>query len=398
MRILQICNKPPYPAIDGGCIAMNNITKGLLAENHSVKVLTISTDKHPFVKSNYSEHYLKQTQIEFCYVDTNVNPIDAFSALVTSDSYNISRFFTPDFDILLKNTLEVEEFDVVHIESLFMTPYIDTIRKYNPKAKIILRSHNLEHLIWERLANTAKNKAKKIYLKYLAKKLKQYESSILPNIDGIAAITKADYKRYQKLNKDHTKLETIPFGIDLEQYKFQKYQGNAKTYFHLGAMNWNPNIEAVDWMLQVICPKVIKKIPDIKLQLAGREMNPKYKQFESQNLQIDGEVDDAHKYMHTNGIMIVPLLSGGGMRVKIIEGMALGCPIITTSIGIEGIHAKHGKHVLIADTPAEFMEVFIQLISNPKLATELSVSARKLVEEKYDNKKILKKLIQFYKD
>lgn len=395
MKILQLCNKPPYPAVDGGCIAMNNITMGLINKGHEVKVLTISTNKHPFDISNYSEHYLEKTHIDACYVDTRVNIIDAFAALVTSDSYNVSRFFTPDFDQLLIKTLDEGQFDIVHIESLFMTPYIGTIRKFS-KAKVILRSHNLEHLIWERLASSTKNKAKRLYLKHLAKKLKHYEKSILPELDGIAAITKEDYNRYQKFEISENKLFTIPFGIDLENYAYKKYAGNGLQYFHLGSMNWNPNIEAVNWLLEVVWPFAQKKNKKIQLSLAGRDLGNEFDYYSSSQIRIDGEVENAHEYLQNNGIMLVPLLSGGGMRVKIIEGMALGCPIITTSIGIEGIEAKNEKHVLIANTKDEFRKAIEKLRDNPDLGEELSSNARKLVEKKYDNKKIVEHLIKHY--
>ncbi len=94
MNILQLCNKPPKPSIDGGCIAMNNITQGLLKSGHNVKILTISTHKHPFQPELLSEDYLYKTNIEACFVDTKINIVDAFSNLVTADSYNISRFFS----------------------------------------------------------------------------------------------------------------------------------------------------------------------------------------------------------------------------------------------------------------------------------------------------------------
>lgn len=395
MKVLQLCNKPPYPAVDGGCIAMNNITNGLIDEGIQVKVLTISTDKHPFQKNNYTEAYLEKTKIEACYVDTKVNVIDAFAALVTADSYNISRFFTPDFNTLLKNTLEQNKFDVVHIESLFMTPYIDTIRKYS-KAKVLLRSHNLEHLIWERLAESAKNKAKKLYLKHLAKQLKKYEKKILPEIDTVAAITSEDYKRYKKLGCKTDQLLTIPFGIDIDQYQYQCYEGSGNTFFHLGSMNWNPNIEAVDWLMQMIWPALEKKNKNISLSLAGRDMSDRYQIYQGKQVSIDGEIASAHNYLHQKGIMLVPLLSGGGMRVKIIEGMALGCPIITTSVGIEGINAKHEKHVLIADSKEDFADCIERLSKSPELATQLSKNARTLVEKKYDNNKIIKDLILAY--
>ena len=118
---------------------MNNITEGLLKNKCKVKILTISTVKHPFKEELLPKNYLQRTAIEGVFVDTQLNIVDAFSNLVTSDSYNISRFFSPDFDTLLIKTLNNNSFDVIHLESLFMTPYVHTLRKYS-SAKVILHS------------------------------------------------------------------------------------------------------------------------------------------------------------------------------------------------------------------------------------------------------------------
>jgi len=198
MKILQICHKPPIPSKDGGCIAMNNISQGLLGLNYKLKIITLSTSKHPLLLNKLDLDYKKNTLIEGVFVDTKLNIIDAFSNLVTYDSYNISRFFSPDFNSLLIDTLNNNDFDIIHLESLFTTPYIKTIRA-NSTAKIILRSHNLEYMIWERLSNESNNPAKKIYLKILSSQLKKYEIDILNLVDGIATISSEDLAKYKHL-------------------------------------------------------------------------------------------------------------------------------------------------------------------------------------------------------
>ena len=160
MRVLQICHKPPLPSIDGGCIAINNISKGLINQLGSIKILTISTIKHPFNLKYYDKKFIEQSSIESAFVDTKLNIVDAFSNLVTYDSYNISRFFSPDFNALIIKTLKANTFDIILLESLFTTPYIETIRNYS-SGKIVLRSHNLEYIIWERLSKESVIQLKK---------------------------------------------------------------------------------------------------------------------------------------------------------------------------------------------------------------------------------------------
>jgi len=392
MKVLQLCNKPPFPAVDGGCIAIKNISLGLLALNVDLTIITISTSKHPFNPDNYTEDFKKRTKIRGVYVDTRINIIDAFSALVTSDSYNISRFFSPDFDRELREVLLDDSYDVVHLESLFMTPYLDTIRNYS-KAKVVLRSHNLEHLIWERLANLEKKSAKRVYLKHLSKKLKKYEEKVLNEVDGIAAISFDDSKRYSDLSCN-VPLITIPFGIDLEQYNIQeKSIENEVSFFHIGSMNWSPNIEGVNWFIDTILPNI--KSPSFKLHLAGRDMPAYFSQ--SDQIINHGEVESANTFINQYDVMIVPLLSGSGMRIKIIEAMALGKAVITTKVGAEGIDATHSENIFIAESNEAFISIIERLMNDHNLVKTVGENARELISSKHDNSLIISELKSFYK-
>src|SRR5690606_6787448 len=197
MRILQLCNKPPYPPIDGGSKAMHNLTRGLLKSGHEVKVLCISTPKQPLELNDIPKEYRRATRIEGVFVDTSVNVVDAFTDLLTADNYNISRFFSPDMDIRLIRLLSEEQFDIVQLESLFMTPYIATIRRYS-RAKVVLRSHNLEYVIQDRIASGERNFLKRPYRKFLAKQLQTYEMAVLDRVDGVAAISPNDAAHFKE--------------------------------------------------------------------------------------------------------------------------------------------------------------------------------------------------------
>ena len=155
MRVLQICLKPPLPSIDGGCLAMDAITQGLIANNIEVKLLTISTAKHPFQQELLSKEYRDKTQIESTFVDTKIKPLNAFCNLFSSESFNVKRFYSEAFKQLIINTLKKNHYDIVLLESLFIMPYLQVIKKYS-EAKIIYRAHNIEHEIWERNAKQTK--------------------------------------------------------------------------------------------------------------------------------------------------------------------------------------------------------------------------------------------------
>jgi polysaccharide biosynthesis protein PslH len=404
MKVLQLCHKPPKPAVDGGCIAINTVSEGLLRMGVELKILTLSTQKHPLVMSYYSEDFIQRTKIEGVFVDTKLSIVDAFSNLVTADSYNVSRFFSTDFDILLRKTLEQEAYDVVHLESLFMTTYCHTIKRFS-KSCIVLRSHNLEYMIWERLAEKTRNPAKNLYIKLLAKQLKKYEIGIFESIDGIIAISQTDADKYTKLGFSKSMI-VAPFGVDLDQYplsistKELKNDASVIKAFHIGAMDWQPNIEGMVWFIEKIWKSLREQFPQLELHLAGRNMPEWINDYAHSNQSIinHAEVNSAVEFMYDNDVMIVPLLSAGGMRVKIIEGMALGKVIIATTIAAEGIDCSHQENILLADDAKQFGENLKWLLEDARRYRLLSSNARKFVEDKYDNKRITNHITDFYKN
>ncbi len=394
MRILQLCNKPPMPPIDGGSKAMHNITRGLLAAGHEVKVLCISTPKHPLDLNALPADYRRQTGIEGIFVDTSLNVIDAFTDLITADNYNISRFFSPDMDIRLIRLLSEQRFDIVHLESLFMTPYIATVRRYS-QAPIVLRSHNLEHVLQERLATGERNPIKKPYRRYLAKQLKDYELAVLDRVDGVAAISEPDAAQFRGRGT-RTPIALIPFGVAPNEYAREWPEGPL-TFFHLGSMDWLPNLEGIHWLLEQVWPRVLRKHPKARLHLAGNKMPKDLLDAKVNGVTIGGRVDDADAFMAMHSVMVVPLFSAGGMRVKIIEGMAMGRAVISTHVGAEGIECTDGHDILLARTPAAFAEAMGSLIDEPARARALGRHALALVRERYSDQRVVGDLISFYR-
>lgn len=397
MRVLQLCHKPPLPAKDGGCIAMNNLTQGLLDAGHKVKILTIFTHKHDLILDELDPDYIQKTDIEGVHVDTRINFVDAFTAFMTNDSYHVNRFFSPDMDIKIDRLLRKHSFDVIHLESLFMTPYIGTIKRHS-RAPIILRAHNIEYTIWEKIAIGTKNPIKKIYLNFLAKQLREYELMMFNSVDGIATISESDKIRMMQLGVRRP-IKTIAFGIDLNLYHCQPTTPeNENKLFHLGAMDWEPNVEGLTWFMDRVWPSIHQKFPHLTLHLAGRNMSDEFKAKSLPNVFIQGEVEDAIQYIQDHDIMVVPILSGGGVRVKIIEGMALGKAIISSTIGAIGIEYKEKENILIADTVLEWIHAIGSLMEKQGKKERIEKNARQFAESHFDNKFITKELIQFYKE
>ena len=166
MRILQICNKPPYPPQDGGAIGINNVTQGLIEAGHSVKLIAVNPPKHYVNLNELPAEYIRNTGIELVFVDTDVKLVDALLNLFTRKSYHIQRFISSDFSKKLTEILRRETFDIIQVESIFLMGYLEILRKYSA-AIVVLRAPNIEFRIWERMTSQAKNPLKKAYLAML---------------------------------------------------------------------------------------------------------------------------------------------------------------------------------------------------------------------------------------
>ncbi len=396
MKVLQLCHKPPFPIKDGGCLAINQISQAILAEGNELGVLSIVTPKHPFHSDSFPEGYLDQTDFEAIFVDTNLKAVDAFSNLISQDAYHVSRFFSADVDMAIRRRLANEKFDLILCESIYVTPYIDTIRKYT-ESPIVLRSHNLEFSIWHRLTKSRKAGLKKAYLKILTKQLKEYEIDLLDKIDALVSINPDELKHYRRLGYKGPAL-TIPFGIKADEYSPNHEKREAKSIFHLGSMDWTPNQEGVKWFLDEVWPKIIEKEPELKLYLAGRSMPEELANSEQKSVEIIGEVDSARAFMRSKAIMIIPLLSGGGMRVKMIEALALEKCVVSTTMGANGVQVVDGKTALIANRPGDFAKAILKAVNDTNLVDELGSSGRKLVLESYNSEVLAQRLHNFMKE
>lgn len=396
MNILLICNKSPYPPKEGGPIAMNTIVEGLVDSGHKTKILAVNSFKYSVDINSIPDDYKEKTQIESIFLDLRIKPLDAFLNLFTTKSYHVQRFISKEFEEKIVEILNKNTYDIIQLETLYITPYIDVIRKHT-NAKIVLRAHNIEHLIWDRITQITKNPIKKVYLSHLSKTLKKYELEALDKFDGIAAITKTDADFFKKTGTK-TPIVDIPFGINLNKFQLSDCEYEFPSLFHIGSMNWIPNEEGIDWFLNKVWDLINMKMPDLKFYLAGREMPDWLINNKKTNVEVVGEVESAQDFINSKVIMIVPLFSGSGIRIKIIEGMALGKAIISTKLGAEGIHYEDNKNILIANTPEEFVDQIEKCIKSKKLCETIGFNARKLIEKKYDNKKIIQNLVDFYKE
>ena len=392
MKVLQLCNKPPYPPVDGGTMAMNSITQGLLQAGCEVRVLTVESDKHPLRRGQLPADYVAQTSIEGVYVDLAVRPLSAAVAMLCGESYHVKRFRSEAFAAKLCQVLQADRYDVVHVESIFLTPYLPLIRKYSD-AKVILRAHNVEHLIWRLVAESTRHGLRRWYMKHLSLTLRAYELEHINAYDGVVCITRNDAD-YFRANGCRRPIVDIPFGIEIEE--LPNVEAEPASLFHIGAMDWMPNRESIQWMLEAVWPVVHREVPQARLYLAGRKMPERWMRADIEGVTVVGEVPDAMHFIASKQINVVPLLSGSGIRVKIIEAMSVGKAVVTTTVGAQGIDYADGENLLIANTPQEFAQQIKRLVDDPDYCRRVGQAAARLVAENYDGRRLAARLTDFY--
>lgn len=387
MKILVIGSRVPWPLRDGGAIATFNMLKGLAAAGADVTYFTFNTRKHFADEATIAEHF-PFCRVVTSYLDATPTATGALFHLLTGRNYNISRFFSEKAEKELTSLLIRESFDIIQFEGLYATPLL---RAGMPAGvPLVLRQHNVEYLIWEKLAASTPAMHKRWYYRLLASQLSKYERGTVRKFDALVPITEDDRTELEKMHPAAS-MHTMPVGLDLEKtVRISPVKGQC---FHIGSMEWIPNREGVQWLVQEVWPLVRARNQQAQLHLAGKGLHKDDPDFSASGVFVHGEVADAQAFMAGHGVMCVPIFSGGGIRVKIIEAMAAGIPVLSTRTGAAGIPLTDGVHAELADTPEDFAQKLLMLMEDPDRLAQ----ARDFAATHFDLKTLSEDLLKFYK-
>ena len=393
MRILQFCKKLPFPPKDGESIAILNISKGLAEAGHDVTVLAINTKRHRGHLQDIPVE-LRQT-IQFKAVDLDTDPrwSSAFLNLFSTRSYHLSRFHDDRVWQVLHATLEEGKFDLVQIEGLFGLQYLDQIRSVYT-GPIVYRAHNVEYQIWNRLLTGEPNPLKRAYLALQTRRLERFERDRVTLVDGWVPISPLDGDALAPL-APHMPRHDSPATVRLEDWDRDRSRPRQPRVGFLGGLDWMPNQEGLRWFIEQAFPRVRQAVPDVELHIAGRNQPAWMNSWSASDIVLHGEVEDAGDYMADQSIMIVPLLSGSGMRIKIIEAMAANMAVVSTPVGAEGIPVRNGTDIALAEDPVAFADAVIHLLLDSEVAGNMAQQARSTVEAHFDYRPVCKRLAEF---
>jgi polysaccharide biosynthesis protein PslH len=396
MKILQICNKAPYPAKDGGAIAVLNLSEEFAMADNQVTILAMNTSKHKSDIRSIPPYYAEKIRFIYVPVDTQIRPFKLiWNYFFSTLPYNAVRFKHKKFEQELTKLLLQESFDFMQLEGVYLLPYIPILRQLS-NAKIVYRAHNIENEIWARLAKESGNPLKRFYLSSLSRRFEKFERNLLNSYDLLVPISQRDNLKLNILGNSKPS-HVSPTGIPIRNFCKPNALLQTGSLFYIGALDWYPNQEGLSWFIDHVWKTLKEKNSGISFHVAGRN-SPKWlrKKCVDNHIEFLGEIENAQDFFDSYQIMVVPLFSGSGMRIKIVEAMARSKVIVTTTIGAEGLAIENKVHAIISDTPQSFVDEISCILENYDYFKKLEENAYKLAQNNYSNSKIGSELINFY--
>ncbi len=391
MKVLFLSNRVPFPPNDGGTVGVYQALMGLVDLGIDVTFFSLNPSRNHTNIEDTKE--LERIPHKYIYnINTDITAWGALSNLLQNKSYHISRFYNQSIANNLAELLQQNRYDIVHFDGLQITVYLDIVRQHS-QAKCVMRAANVEHKIWEGLAANETNILKKWYLKTAAKQLKTYELTTIKKLDGIISVSIED-KDFFKQSGYNKPIHIGYTGFDVT--KLPAITNVENCIYHIGAMDWMPNIEGLRWFMKEVWPLVHSQKPDYILHLAGKNMGEEFYQYQNLNVKNHGQVFNAMEFVADKSTLIVPLFSGSGMRVKTVEAMAMGKCIIGTEMAAQGLPSDVKKYLIIVNSAQEFAEKIIYYAHNPDEANALGQQAKLYAMKHFEVKQIAESVVQYY--
>ena len=400
MKILWISHILPYPPKGGVMQRSYNLIKEVAKEN---EVYLFAFNQKAWLPTKEDIIKAKKEFERFCKkVEVFELPSDkskfawyklVIKSFFSKDGYTINWTKSKIMAKKIKEFLATNHIDLIHCDTIGLAEYVKDIKEI-PK---VLNHHNIESHMMLRRAKKEKNLFKKIYFYVEGLKLKKYENRICPKFDINLVVSELDKERLLNIALN-SKIAVIPNGVNINYFKPLNSKIKRHNIVFAGRMNAYPNEDAVIWFLKEIWPLLKKEVPDATFTIAGRNPTPRIKKFAKNDpsILVTGYVDDIRPFIAQAEVYICPIRDGGGTKLKILDAMAMGKIIVTTTIGAEGLGVIHERHVLIANDPKIFASQVLLVFNNPDLRKYLSQNARQLVKKEYSWEIIGKKLNSLY--
>ena len=387
-KVLLLTQVLPYPPDSGPKVKTWNVLK-YLAQHHEVTLVSfVRGDQSADVK--HLQQYCKVVHTVEMKRSKLADGVAMLRSFATSQPWMMVRDDRAEMRALIDCLCSKQQFDIAHADQHNMAQYAERVTG----ARKVLDTHNALWLLYKRLSETMTSGLQKPLLTRDWRLLKKYEGRICREFDGLLAVSAEDQAALEEAAEQKLNAVVIPIAVDTDEVTYVQRNANADHILHIGTMYWPPNIDGIRWFVQEVYPLICAQKPGVQFDVVGARPPQELTALNTQGLGINvtGYVEDPLPYLQQAGLMVVPLRAGGGMRVKILNALSQGLPIVTTTIGCEGIAVEHGQHVLIADSPQDFAQAVITLLENKLLADELGRKGRALIQTTYDYRVACRKI------
>ena len=390
LKVLFITPQLPYPPISGGVIISWKMVK-FLSENFDLVLgcfLKGEDDK-------YMEEFINKVNLKFFFYESlnKERNIDNYiKSILLRKPFPVYRNWSPTFKEKVYSVIEKHGINVILVDHFLMFQYVPE----NFNGKVILLEHNAEYVIWKRYAENEKNILKKIIAYIESFRIKKYEQKICNLADKVLCVSSNDIKNLIKIGVRKDKFELVmPLGDeDLLKREDIKFENTEEALLFIGTLTWEPNIDGLIWFIENAWNKLKEKIPSIKFYIVGKNPPKKLEALSRKyrDIILTGFVEDLEEYYKRSRVFISPLRFGSGIKIKNLNAMCRGIPLVTTPIGVEGIEGVDGIHFMVGNNIDELIDKIVILMKNKEKWMEISTNARLLMQEKYNWKNELNKL------
>jgi polysaccharide biosynthesis protein PslH len=385
LDVVIVNSELPYPPTAGNRIRTLHLVERLAKRHRIIFIARRNPDDREAAEAT---EYLRTRGIDVLLVDRAVprksGPIfyaRLAANLLSRLPYSVASHSSDAVRAAVREHAARHPVDVWQAESV---GFLEVLRDLENVPKVVI-AHNVETLIWERYGETESNPLKKWYIGQQRRKFERFERRAFRDATRVVAVSPAD-ARLMRERFGQAEVDVVDNGIDRNDFGSVRRDPDPRRILYLGSFDWRPNLDAVGLLLERIFPAVLAEEPTARLELVGRQPpEALVKRVASlASVELHADVPDVRPYLARAGVMTVPLRIGGGSRLKILEALASGLPVVSTRIGAEGLELSPGQHYVEADTPEEMARALVRCIRDPAPAAEMTERVRRFVLDRYD--------------
>ncbi len=401
MKILFISHFLPYPAVDGASLRNFNLLKWLARSNETYLLTFTQRDRHATAEQTRAAvDALGEfcTSVEILPVHSDGSRLKYYSmhlrSLASGEPYSVTRFRSPEMNVAIKRAVQNFAPDVAHFDTLAVAQYRDGVGA----TPTVLNHHNIESILIRRRAEQEPDPAMAKYLRLQAARLLAYEKSCLSKFDVQVTVSEKDRSSLRELSAA-ARIETVPNGVDGEYFSppDEPPTDNPNITF-VGSMGWHPNRDGVCWFLKDVWPSLTRSVPKIEADFVGAHPPEELLRAcdSDRRLRVAGFVDDVRPWLRRAGVFVVPLRVGGGTRLKILDAMASGLPVVSSEVGAEGLDFQNGSEIVVVDGAESFARNTAALLGDRERRLEMGRRARDAVVSRFSWNVVVPRLEDVY--